>query len=244
MAYKIEKYHGTYNRSTRWDSIKFLCVHYTAGVGGAKANCLYFSGGNRNASADYFIDDYSIYEYNDPSSGYCTWHVGDGNGVYGITNQNSIGIEVVNTGGPFSEAEIDRLTWLVQYLMDAYNIPASNVVRHYDASRKKCPYFYVDQDEWQKLHARITGGKINETTTEGGTTVNVTLNVLSKGCAHTEQIKTLQRLLIQLGYSCGSSGVDGSFGPATDTALRQFQKDNGLEVDGYCGSYTWNKLLK
>lgn len=73
-------------------------------------------------------------------------------------------------------------------------------------------------------------------------TVTVTLNQLSKG-AKGAQVKNLQILLIGKGYSCGSAGADGDFGTNTDKALRQFQKDNGLEVDGYCGKNTWTKLL-
>ena len=77
----------------------------------------------------------------------------------------------------------------------------------------------------------------------GVKTVTVTLNQLSKG-AKGAQVKNLQILLVGKGYSCGSAGADGDFGTNTDKALRQFQKDNGLEVDGYCGTNTWNKLLK
>ena len=157
MSYSINIYHGNYNITRRSSTIKYIVVHYTAGTGSAKNNCIYFSKANRNASAHYFIDDSSIYEYADPAK-YATWHCGDGAGKYGITNQNSIGIEVVNTGGAFSQEEIKKLAWLVQKLMKQYNIPAANVVRHYDASRKQCPLYYVkNSSEWTKLHKTITG---------------------------------------------------------------------------------------
>lgn len=166
---KINKHHGTCNRSKRSGgvgSIKYICVHYTAGTGSALNNCKYFAGGNRNASADYFVDDNGIWEYNDPSKGYYTWAVGDGKGKYGITNSNSISIEVVNTGRAFSTKEINYLKELVPYLMKKYNIPASRVVRHYDASRKQCPYYYAkNSSKWTELHKVITSGAGNVTTT-------------------------------------------------------------------------------
>lgn len=75
---------------------------------------------------------------------------------------------------------------------------------------------------------------------EEGFEVNMkTLKKGSKGV----QVKTLQALLIGYGYGVGSSGVDGSFGPATDKAVRAYQKAKGLAVDGSCGPKTWAKLL-
>ena len=57
-----------------------------------------------------------------------------------------------------------------------------------------------------------------------------------------EAVKVLQRKLIKLGYNLGKWGVDGSFGQATYLAVRQFQKDHNLIVDGICGKNTWAKL--
>ncbi|XRG81086.1 peptidoglycan-binding domain-containing protein [Rossellomorea sp. GAMAL-10_SWC] len=36
---------------------------------------------------------------------------------------------------------------------------------------------------------------------------------------------------------------DGIFGPITDRAVRNFQKKNGLTVDGKVGAKTWAKLF-
>ena len=70
----------------------------------------------------------------------------------------------------------------------------------------------------------------------------VDLKVLKK-CAKGEDVKALQHLLIGNGFSVGASGADGSFGAATDTAVRAYQKAKGLSVDGSCGGKTWAKLL-
>lgn len=72
--------------------------------------------------------------------------------------------------------------------------------------------------------------------------VKIELQVLKKG-SKGEQVKTLQRLLVAFGYDIGKSGVDGSFGGATERAVKEFQKKSGLEVDGSCGRRTWSKLL-
>lgn len=70
----------------------------------------------------------------------------------------------------------------------------------------------------------------------------VEIKLLKKG-AKGNSVKSMQILLIGYGFSCGSYGADGSFGGATDKAIREFQKANGLSVDGVCGPKTWAKLL-
>ena len=70
----------------------------------------------------------------------------------------------------------------------------------------------------------------------------VEVNVLRKG-AKGDNVKALQILLIGRGYGCGSYGADGDFGNATYNAVKAYQKDKGLSVDGVCGPKTWAKLL-
>lgn len=70
----------------------------------------------------------------------------------------------------------------------------------------------------------------------------VELKVLKKG-AKGDEVKALQTLLIGYGFSCGSAGVDGSFGNGTLKAVKAYQKAAGLTVDGSVGKKTWSKLL-
>lgn len=83
----------------------------------------------------------------------------------------------------------------------------------------------------------------SENKSKGEKTVNIEMSVLKKG-AKGEQVKTLQRLLMALGYDLKNYGADGSFGGTTDKAVRAFQKAEGLTVDGSVGKATWTKLLK
>ena len=55
-------------------------------------------------------------------------------------------------------------------------------------------------------------------------------------------VKELQTELINRGYDLGKWGADGSFGKQTETAVKQFQKDHGLSVDGIVGPATWDAL--
>ncbi|GAA4030008.1 peptidoglycan-binding protein [Streptomyces sp. NBC_01352] len=55
-------------------------------------------------------------------------------------------------------------------------------------------------------------------------------------------VREAQCLLISLGYSVGSSGIDGQFGPATRSAVYALQADYGLSYDGIVGPQTWNCL--
>ena len=53
-------------------------------------------------------------------------------------------------------------------------------------------------------------------------------------------VQTLQRLLRARNQSVD---VDGIFGPKTDAAVRAFQMDNHLSVDGLVGPATWAELI-
>lgn len=55
-------------------------------------------------------------------------------------------------------------------------------------------------------------------------------------------VKTWQNYLKSKGYDIGSSGADGIFGSKTLAATKQYQKDNGLTVDGIVGKNTWGSM--
>lgn len=54
-----------------------------------------------------------------------------------------------------------------------------------------------------------------------------------------QEVLELQKLLNKAGYKVAE---DSDFGPATDSAVRAFQKAKGLEPDGIVGSKTWTAL--
>ena len=54
---------------------------------------------------------------------------------------------------------------------------------------------------------------------------------LKKGCEGSD-VKELQQDLMRLGYALPEYGADGDFGTETKDAVKAFQKDSGLKVDG------------
>lgn len=145
--------HTTANFSTQWTTKKYIVWHDVGVVGQSdEGNAAYFKSVYREASAHYFVDEDSITEVVDPH--YVAWHCGDGQGKYGITNQNSIGIELCpELDGTFHPQTIANAVWLGKKLMNDFGIPFENNVRHYDASRKNCPQFLNTDGKWTKWFA-------------------------------------------------------------------------------------------
>lgn len=82
-----------------------------------------------------------------------------------------------------------------------------------------------------------------------GDTCMVELPVLYKTTPtmKNESVRTVQIILNGKNYRDKDGiplDVDGKFGGKTDYVVREFQRKNGLTVDGEVGKKTWDKLLK
>ena len=65
---------------------------------------------------------------------------------------------------------------------------------------------------------------------------------LKKGCEGAD-VKELQKDLMQLGYKLPKYGADGDFGSETERAVKAFQKDKGLTVNGIMDTDDYNALF-
>ena len=73
--------------------------------------------------------------------------------------------------------------------------------------------------------------------------VSVKVRQLEMGCKGRD-VESLQSILIAKGFSCGTYGTDGDFGGKTLDAVKGFQAERKIEVDGIVGPETWGELLK
>lgn len=171
---KINKLISGYNHNAgKTSRIKYIVIHYVGALGGAKANCQYYAGGNRNASAHYFVGfDGEIWQSVEDAN--IAWHCGASSYKHAeCRNANSIGIELCvrkkNTASLgatdkdwyFEDATVEAAAELTRYLMDKYNVPAPHVIRHYDVTGKICPNPYVyntTSHTWDEFKQLIKGG--------------------------------------------------------------------------------------
>lgn len=239
-----------YNVTVGRQTPKYIVVHYVGAAGTAANNVAYFNGGNRSASADFFVDENGIWQYNPDIDRQYSWHCGggrqsdQGGEYFGIcTNANSIGIEMCcyQTGNvwAFREATVNNCVELVKHLMQIYRIPALNVIRHYDVTGKYCPWVpgwippTGSEVKWKIFKERIAGTSLTDNIVEIISETNFSYPTIKKGSTGSA-VKVLQE---KLGVV-----VDGDFGPKTEAAVNAFQKKNGLVVDGICGPLTWAKI--
>lgn len=146
------------------------------------------------------------------------WHAGDGKS--GTGNRKSIGIEICEHAGINQDKANENAVWLVKMLMKEHSISITNVVPHKHWSGKECPRKLLPI--WNSFIAKIASGQ----SIRGSM-----LKFGDKGAL----VSQLQEALNKLGYQLV---VDGSFGPAVENAVKNFQKASGLVVDGVVGTAT------
>lgn len=187
MAINIIKNVSTHNTTYAPNRpIKYIVLHYTAGThsepGVAMANTQYYATASVEASADFFVDDGTIVQYNPNPKNYYCWSVGGkkyswmttnmGGSLYGIaTNANCVNIEMCSckvnrnslsgddTDWYLTDAVVEKAAQLTAYLMDLYNIDINHVIMHHHVTGKVCPNPWVVNQaatsKWTAFLARV-----------------------------------------------------------------------------------------
>ena len=98
----------------------------------------------------------------------------------------------------------------------------------------------VAVQQFQRENGLTVDGIVGKNTWNKLLNFNPSEDVLRRG-SKKSSVLFLQRLL--LSYLYPISNLDGDFGPETERAVRAFQSENGLAVDGIVGRNTWRTLF-
>ena len=242
--YEIKQQFIKFNRSNETLISQGGVAHETANPGDSdEGETNYFNTGNRSASAHAFIDSDSITQ-NIPWDE-VAWGAGP------IANHKFWHIEMCHTSDPVKFNEIwKRTVWLWAYLFTKQVNPPitkvneQNLMSHAQVSdtwhetdhTDPVAYFASFGVTMQQFRVAvqkcIDTGIIDDLKTGG------ILMIIKRG-DQGQAVTELQDKLNKLGYGLG---VDGDFGPATETAVRSFQLGNVLVVDGVVGPNTLSEI--
>lgn len=267
----IPAYSGNYTKGRSGRKIEAITIHHMAGVLTAEQCGKIFQAKGRNGSSHYGIgNDGKIALYVDESNTAWTnsnWDSNCKSVTIEVSNSKIGGQWLV------SDNALNSLIKLVADIAKRNNlgtlVKGKNVTWHSMFIATACPgpYLLSKMDyiinEANKLNNGVTNNtkervkELQRTLNNqykcglevdglfGPLTTNAcSKNYLYKGKNAPLHIKWLQTRLKQLGYDLGRYGVDGSFGNDTLAAVKKFQKDKRIAIDGYVGKDTHKKLVE
>ena len=232
------------------NEITKIFVHHMAGNLTVKQCGSVFD--NRQASAHYGINRAAIGQYVDEKD--TAWHCGNFK-----WNQKSIGIELANDGGAGSNWHVadETINTAVRLIADICKRNGikrlnytgdmtGNLCMHKWGVSTSCPGPYLSKqfrklaDEVNKRLATSNKAKTESKPYTPSTpyTGGLPSGTVKKGSKGTN-VKHVQKFL---NWCIGSKlDVDGVCGGLTDKAIRKYQKQYGLKVDGIFGSQSKKK---
>lgn len=138
------------------------------------------------------------------------------------------------------DSSTKKMEHTLLYDGEGHYIHCSSEVKKCSVSQYKPTHYAIPKglyDGSETIQDPVSSGTVITPPTD--TTVSLpTLRKGSKG----SYVTLLQTLLLNKGYKLPKYGADGDFGNETLEVVKQFQKDNGLAVDGVVGKNTWAKL--
>ena len=129
-----------------------------------------------------------------------------------------------------------RMASTVKTFQRQFNLTADGVVGR--QTWYKISYIYVSVKDLAELTSE---GETSSGTLSDGSWGGTALRTGSTGSA-VEQVQFWLNTLAQYESALPSLAVDGSYGAATASAVRAFQRRYGLTVDGVVGRETWNAI--
>lgn len=155
---------------------------------------------------------------------------------------------VWHTDRNFQSGDIIYYDWDISGDADHVGIVekvAGNTLTVIEGNNGNFPYDRVRRREISSGSSLIFGyarPKYPVKSSANSSDVNISLPTVRNGDSG-NAVKILQLVLVAYEYNIGKYGADGDFGSDTESAVRQFQKNSEIEVDGIVGRDTWSKLM-
>ncbi|WP_329275932.1 peptidoglycan recognition protein family protein [Streptomyces sp. NBC_00691] len=151
------------------------------------------------------------------------------------TGQNTLAIGIENEGtysavDPRGE-QYAALVELCAQICGQYRLRPYQIYGHRDFNATECP--------GDRLYALLPQLRRDVAARTGGDPTAPVWPLLHNGDTG-DRVRALQHLLVRRGATVG---VDGSFGPATEQAVRAFQTQVTATSDGWAGNQTWHQLV-
>ncbi|SDP12842.1 Peptidoglycan-binding (PGRP) domain of peptidoglycan hydrolases-containing protein [Actinopolyspora xinjiangensis] len=152
------------------------------------------------------------------------------------SGQNRLAVGIENEGTydnvAFPSTQYDELVGLCSALCTAYAIEPYEIYGHRDFNATGCP--------GDRLYALLGQLRTDVAASVGGDPTGVSWPLLRSG-DEDERVRVLQYLLNEHGATLTTDGI---YGPATEGAVRDFQRSTGAIVDGLAGNQTWNQAVR
>ncbi|AYC28733.1 N-acetylmuramoyl-L-alanine amidase [Paenisporosarcina cavernae] len=249
MAYEIERRIVKAIPKNRVKSYSYILAHESGnakntGEGSLESEVKFMANNWRNAFTHFWVGNKAIIQL--AEDGYVAYGAG------GYLNPHSpaqVELARVDTQEEFDES-YKRYIWLLRHQADKYGIPKTLdsddrrgvkthlwISKNLGGTNHTDPYDYLAKwgiSKEQFKNDVENGIDLNSKGAESR------VNYLQCGDSGGE-VKVMQELLVEAGLKIS---IDGSYGPATEKAVRAFQTTNNLSVDGYYGPVTKAKLLE
>lgn len=140
------------------------------------------------------------------------------------SNISSSPVTSTSTVSPHDYLQTDHKRRFVQYCLNVfgYNLKVDGKIGPLSVGAIK---------DFQRNHGLVADGLVGPKT---WTALRDCMPTCRRGNIN-NAVKCIQYLL--------NCGVDGDFGPKTETAVRNFQSSSGIGVDGIVGQDTWGRLF-
>lgn len=139
------------------------------------------------------------------------------------------------------QENLQKINYYQGEITGIYDVKTGNSVEKFQKDNNLIPTGIVNQLTWETIEEKLNKSvRTNLLVNELRQKPVLSRETIKSGSTGPD-VRDLQFYLKELSYYNGT--IDGSFGAGTNSAVRSFQSNNNLLVDGVVGRNTWSALV-